>query len=73
MILPGHRKEESKANELEEMWKRSERRHRERLKRENRAAWYSFHMHLADNHTALAAEHRDKAASLLGEGEGVDS
>ena len=58
-----------KANELEEMWARSERAHREKIRREHRAAWYEFELLLADNHAALSEEHRARAKQLLEETE----
>jgi hypothetical protein len=56
-----------KANDLEEMWARSERAHRQKLRRGVRAAWYEFEMLLADNHAALSEEHRARAQQLLEE------
>ena len=58
-------RDRSEANEIEAMWKASERRHRERRRRENRAAWYSHHEHMRDLHQGLADEHRIKAEDLL--------
>ncbi len=49
------------ANEREELWKNSERRQREKRRRENRAAWYEFEMLLADNHRQLCEEHEERA------------
>jgi hypothetical protein len=60
-----------RANELAEMWGRSERAHREKIRREHRAAWYEFEMLLADNHAALSEEHRARAEALLEEPGGV--
>ena len=62
------------ANELEEMWKASGRRHRERIRRKNRAAWYAFYSsHLADSLRARAGdyERRAKAFSEPGGGEAI--
>jgi hypothetical protein len=56
-----------KANELEEVWARSEQAHQQKLRREHRAAWYEFEMLLADNHAALSEEHRVRAEALLKE------
>ena len=58
-------KEREKANELEEMWRESERKHHTRLQQEHQALWYEFHMHLADNLAALSEEHRVQAEQLL--------
>ncbi len=74
-VLIEHRaKDRSKENELEEMWKASERRHREKRRRKNAAAWYSYHCHMHDLHQGLAADYRSRAESLLEEpGGGVRS
>lgn len=57
------------ANEREAMWKESERRHREKVRRENRAAWYAYHLDQAERlrrtMTALVEAHEAKAAALL--------
>lgn len=50
---------------LEEMWAASERRDRERRRRENRALWYEFHMRLSEAHARLSAEHEESALALL--------
>ena len=55
------------ANELEEMWKASERGHRERLRRENRAAWYAFYSRLADSLRARADDYDRRAEALCSE------
>lgn len=61
-----------RSNALEEMWAASARRHREKLRRENRALWYEFHLRLADSHARIADENRAKAEALLAEpGEGT--
>ncbi len=65
--VPEDRAGQEHANALEELWRRSEARHRERLRRENGAAWYEFHMRLADNHAGIAREHEAKALALLEE------
>ncbi|MDP8899635.1 MAG: hypothetical protein M3N33_00485 [Actinomycetota bacterium] len=57
----------SNANELEEFWRRSEVRHREKLRRENAALWYSFYLGLAEAHAKIAAGFEEKAAALLEE------
>jgi hypothetical protein len=54
-----------KANQLEEFWRESERKHREKIRRHNGAQWYGYHLTLADNHRALADEHEAKALALL--------
>jgi hypothetical protein len=50
------------------MWRESERTHREKRRRENRAAWYEFELLLADNHRQLSEEHAARARALLGAG-----
>ncbi len=54
-----------KANAVEEMWRASERRHREKRRRENAALWYSFYLGLAEAHAKIAAGFEEKAATLL--------
>ena len=56
-----------KEADLEEMWAASERREKERRKRENAAAWYAFHAHMHELHARLSAEHEAKALALLEE------
>lgn len=58
-------REKSKANNLEAAWAESERRHREKRRRENSAAWYAHHCHMHDLHQSLAADHRSRAEALL--------
>ncbi len=60
-------KAKDKANELAAAWARSEAVHREKLRRENRALWYEFHLRLADSHARIADENRAKAEALLAE------
>ncbi len=68
-LIERRAREKSNANELEEMYRESARRHRERLRRANAALWYEFHMRLADSHAGIAREHEAKALALLEEGE----
>lgn len=58
------------ANALEEMYAESTRRHRERIRRQNRAAWAEFEMCLAENHRQLSEEHEARARALLEESPG---
>ena len=58
---------QQRADELEAMWAESARRHRERLRRENRALWYGYFCRLAENHARLAAGFEARAESLLEE------
>ncbi len=63
-------KEKGKANSEADLWRISERIHREKLRRENAAAWCSYHLSQAERleRTAaeLAASHRQRAAELGG-------
>ena len=60
------------ANELELMWAESERRHREKTRRANRALWYSYFANVAASLRGLADEYDARAEALLQptEGEG---
>jgi hypothetical protein len=65
-------RERGDANKVEELWRASEARHRERRREENLVAWRSFHAYMQALHAGLAAEHEAKAKGLLeepGEGE----
>ncbi len=63
-------KERTKANAAADLWRISERIHLEKLRRENAAAWCSYHLSQAERleRTAadLAATHRQRAAELGG-------
>jgi len=63
-------KAKEKANAEEDLWRISERRHLSKLRRENAAAWRSYHLSQAERleRTAaeLAASHRQRAAELGG-------
>ena len=52
-----------------EAWQESERRYEERRRRENRAAWYGWHLDQAERHRrtleGLIARHEDEAAKLM--------
>ena len=61
--------ERSNGNALEEMYAESVRRHRERLRRENAAAWYVHFCGLADSLRA-SAEHYERRAEALMQEEG---
>ena len=60
------------ANELELMWAESERRHREKTRRANRALWYSYFANVAASMHSLADDYDARAVALLepAEGEG---
>jgi hypothetical protein len=59
--------ERSKANEIEDMWRASERKHREKIRRENRARWFAFYSRLAESLRARAEEYEHRAESLCEE------
>ena len=61
-------KANSEQRRVEDLWRDSERAHRERRRRENRALWYAHEMRMCELHEGLAAEHEAKARALLGEG-----
>ncbi len=53
-------------DELEESYKESVRRHRERIRRVNRAEWYSHFSALADSLRRSADAYEARALALLG-------
>lgn len=53
-------------DELEPSYRDSVRRHNERIRRENAAAWRGHHEHMAVTHARLSAEHAAKAEALAG-------
>ncbi len=63
--VPEDRAGQERANDLERMWELSARRHREKLRRENAAAWYSHFCGLADSLRRSADEFDARAAALL--------
>jgi hypothetical protein len=63
-IVEKRARERREANEVEELWAESTRRHNHRIREENRLAWRDFHQHMQALHDALAAEHRAKALAL---------
>ena len=48
----------------EDLWAASERRHAAMLRQNVRAEWAQYHLHMAQLHSALVAEHEEKAAQL---------
>ena len=62
-------RERSKANALEEMYAESVRRHRERIRRQNRALWFAHYANLADSLRRSADVFDRKAEALMEEGE----
>lgn len=69
VLIERKAQEREKVNDLEDMWRESERRHNERLRREYAAAWYAHEVHMQELHTQLAQEHAAKAQQLLMEPE----
>ncbi len=67
MDLVSRSTERESANELAELWRASERRHRERIRRANRAAWYSHFSGLADSLRRSAEVYEARARALLEE------
>ena len=57
--------ERNAANELRAMYAESARRHREKRRRENGAAWYSHFSALADSLRRSAEEYERRAERLL--------
>ena len=55
------------ANELQAMYEASARRHREKIRRQNRAAWFSHFSALADSLRASAEAYEARAEALLEE------
>ncbi len=58
----------SKAEAEEMMWKASVRRHNEKIRRKNRAAWFSYFCGQAQAHAAIAADYERRAEELCEEG-----
>ncbi len=52
---------------VEDLWKQSTRRERDKRRSENRALWYEHHVHMRGLHSSLAAEHEARARALLGQ------
>ncbi len=59
-------------DELEPSYRESVRRHRERRRRANAAAWYEFYSRLADSHARISEYFEAKARALLLEDEGKE-
>ncbi len=65
VLIERRAQERSKANELAELWRASERRHQEKVRRANAALWYSHFSALADSLRASAEEFERRAQELL--------
>ena len=65
------RRQSEDERRTEAAWMESERRYEEKRRRENRAAWYVWHLDQAERHRrtleALIARHETQAALLEGE------
>lgn len=66
-----HAREAKDATAVEQLWAEQERAHRERRREAHRQQWCDFHRHMQALHADLAAEHRAKAAELIGGGEAM--
>ena len=64
VLIDRRARERSKANELEDLWRESVRKHRERRRRENRALWYAHFCGMAESHARLAADYERRAEAL---------
>ena len=67
-LIERRARERSSADELEEMYRASVRRHRERKRKAIRAEWFCYFSNLADSLRA-SAEHYDRKAEALLEDE----
>lgn len=63
-LIERRARERGKANALEALRKESERAHRERERRENRALWFEFFCRQADSHRGLAESYAARAEAL---------
>lgn len=64
-LIERRSKERDKANELEELWRRSEQAQRERARLERLAAWVEHHTLMQALHQDLAEEHREQVRKLM--------
>ncbi len=67
LIERRHLRANTEQQNIEDLWKASTRRERDKRRRENAAAWYGHHEHMRDLHSSLAAEHEARARALLGQ------
>ncbi len=67
-IIEKRAHEAKDAERIEDLWKESTRRERDKRRRENRALWHGHHEHMRELHSSLAAEHEARARALLGGG-----
>jgi hypothetical protein len=65
LIERRHLRANAEQQNIEDLWKASTRRERDKRRRENAAAWYGHHEHMRALHSSLAAEHEARARALL--------
>lgn len=53
------------AETVDEMWKESMKRDREKRRRKHAAAWYEFYSRLAESHALISEEFERRAVALL--------
>ena len=56
------------ADEREELWKASVRRHHDAVRRRNRAAWFAHFCQMAENHARISKDYERRAEVLCKEG-----
>jgi hypothetical protein len=56
------------ADEREELWKASVRRHHEAVRRRNRAAWFAHFCEMAAAHAGIAQDYERRAEALCEDG-----
>lgn len=55
---------------IQEMWRESVRKDRERRRRKHAAEWYGFYSRLAESHARISEEFERRASDLLEDDEG---
>ena len=55
------------ADEREELWKASARAHQAKIRRRNRAAWFSHFCNMAESDTRIARDYERRAEALCSE------
>ena len=64
-LIERRARERSNANDLEAMYAESARRHREKLREQNRWEWIRFFDRMAESHTRMSESYQRRAAALL--------
>ena len=67
LIERRHLRANAEQRHIEDLWKESTQRAREKWRRENAEAWYGHHEHMRALHSSLAREHEARARALLGQ------